>query len=223
MKKEYTIKQCSEAIRINADWDKSVWRDVESIAINLPHWPTQSEHFPRVEAKLQYNAENLYVIFRVQDKYVLSRAIETHGEVWKDSCVEFFFSPDPTNQPASYFNFEINCCGVLLAQNHSGPRENSRFLKIEDCRKIQIASSASGPIHTEIVEPVIWTIEYAFPFEVLLGYTDIEKPAPGVIWRGNFYKCADDSSHPHWMAWSPIEQQQPDFHRPEYFGTLKFE
>ena len=23
-------------------------------------------------------------------------------------------------------------------------------------------------------------------------------------WRGNFYKCADESSHPHWASWAPI-------------------
>ena len=25
-------------------------------------------------------------------------------------------------------------------------------------------------------------------------------------WRANFYKCGDDTSHPHWAAWSPLKK-----------------
>ena len=41
--------------------------------------------------------------------------------------------------------------------------------------------------------------------------------------RANFYKCGDDMAVPHYISWNPIGCPRPDFHRPEYFGTLKFE
>jgi len=25
-------------------------------------------------------------------------------------------------------------------------------------------------------------------------------PLTGQVWRGNFFKCAEDNSHPHWAA-----------------------
>jgi len=221
MKKKYLIKKTLHPIDIDADWNKPAWRDVRSVEIELSHWPVQTEHVPKTFVKLQYDAEHLYVIFRVQDRYVRAAATDIHGEVWKDSCVEFFFAPDLKN-PDSYFNLETNCCGVLLAQQHTGPRTNSRFLDVEDCRQIRIASSVLGPLEQEITDPVTWTLEYALPTEILTRYADVEKPADGVIWRGNFYKCADDSSRPHWMTWSPIPLETPDFHRPEYFGQLQF-
>jgi hypothetical protein len=34
--------------------------------------------------------------------------------------------------------------------------------------------------------------------------------------------CADATSHPHWLSWSPANLSEPDFHRPEFFGTLVF-
>ncbi|MEN8127206.1 MAG: carbohydrate-binding family 9-like protein [Planctomycetota bacterium] len=222
MKNEYIVKRCSESIAIDADWNKPLWQGVEPIEIGLPHWLTQSEHLPRTEVKLQYDPKNFYVIFRVQDRYVRAMATGVHGEIWKDSCVEFFFAPY-SGQGTSYLNLEVNCCGVPLMQHHDGPRTGSCFLNVEQCQQIEIAASMQGPIEKEITEPLTWTLEYRLPYEILTAYPEFEKPAPGVCWRANFYKCADDSSHPHWLAWSLINRQQPDFHRPEFFGVLQFE
>ena len=36
-------------------------------------------------------------------------------------------------------------------------------------------------------------------------------PSPRAVWRVNFYKCADDTSHPHWLTWSPVELPDPKF------------
>ena len=133
MKKHYRVKACSVPAAINAVWNRPFWQDVEALQVNLPHWPTQSAHVPVTEVKLQYDAESLYVIFRVQDCFVRAVATQINGEIWKDSCVEFFFAPNP-DAPDAYFNLEANCCGVILGQYHTGPRENSRFLNTEDCR-----------------------------------------------------------------------------------------
>ena len=221
MRKEYTVKKCSEPILIDADWDKPDWQGIESVEISLPHWLTQPEHFPYTEVKLQYDAENIYVIFRVQDRYVRAAATDIHGEVWKDSCVEFFFSPY-SGHGDSYLNLEVNCYGVPLMQHHDGPRMGTRFLDVEQCRKIEVAASIQGPIEDETTDPLTWTLEYRLPYEILADHPEFERPAPNACWRANFYKCADDSSHPHWVTWSPIRRQQPGFHRPEYFGTLNF-
>jgi hypothetical protein len=107
-------------------------------------------------------------------------------------------------------------------QHHDGPRTGTCFLDVEQCRKIEIASSIQKPVEEEITEPLTWILEYRLPFKILAVHPEFEKPVSGGSWRANFYKCADDSSHPHWITWSPIERQQPDFHRPEYFGVLEF-
>lgn len=222
MGKDYTINPCSLPPAIDADWDKPFWQDCEPASVGVNRWTSiPAECLPRTQVKLKYDDRNLYVIFRVQDLYVKAAATQTHGPVYQDTCVECFLAPD-SETPNAYFNLETNCCGVLLAQYHTGPRQNSRFFEIEDCQKIQIASSASGPIRNEIQKPLTWTIEYALPLEILTHYGTIQRPAPGVCWRGNFYKCADDCSKPHWISWSPVTGEKPDFHRPESFGLLEF-
>ena len=41
-------------------------------------------------------------------------------------------------------------------------------------------------------------------------------------WFDTFFKCADESSHPHWASWSPLGAEL-NFHTPEYFQELYFE
>ena len=101
--------------------------------------------------------------------------------------------------------------------------KNRVFVDPSDAERIKKATSLRGPITEEIAEPVDWILEYAVPIDMLAKYTQVEKPATGVIWRGNFYKCADQTSHPHWLTWSPVELPAPDFHQPKFFGTLEFE
>lgn len=222
MDTRYSVKKSLKETSIDAKWNKLFWRGVKSASVNVPNWQRSlPEVLPQTEVKLQYDDHNLYVIFRVQDYYVRAVTTQIHGDVWKDSCVEFFFTPN-CSQPNDYFNVETNCCGVLLAQHHSGPRQKSRYIEIVDCQKIKIAGTASGPIRREITKPLTWVLEYAIPLGILTHYADIEKPGAGVTWRANFYKCADDSSHPHWNSWSPVSGKTPDFHRPDCFGLLEF-
>jgi hypothetical protein len=41
--------------------------------------------------------------------------------------------------------------------------------------------------------------------------------------RGNFYKCGDKLTKPHFLSWNAIDTPSPDFHVPQAFGTLIFE
>ncbi|WP_350005689.1 carbohydrate-binding family 9-like protein, partial [Phocaeicola dorei] len=45
----------------------------------------------------------------------------------------------------------------------------------------------------------------------------------GMVVRANFYKCGDELQKPHFLSWSPIKIEKPDFHRPDFFGLLEFE
>jgi hypothetical protein len=218
--KTYPVIYKGQSAGPDADWNNSFWQSVKSISLDNAH-PESSRHLPRTKAKAVYDDRSIRVIFRVRDQYVRAITTQTHGSVYKDSCVEFFFAPD-SKAPLSYFNLEMNCCGILLAHHYTGPRKNSRPLEIKDCQKIQIASSLSGPICDEIVTPITWTVELVLPYEAITPYANFDKPAPGVLWRGNFYKCADDSSCPHWLMWSPVPSEKPDFHRPDSFGQIQF-
>jgi len=179
------------------------------------------KHRPRTQAKALYDDRYVYVIFRVEDRYVRAVAQEYHGPVWKDSCVEFFFRPGD-DLSLGYFNLEVNCGGTALFHYQKVPRENVRIVDMADMQQIEIAHSMPRIVEPEIIRPTIWTIEYRIPLAVLEKYCKVAQPRRGVIWRANFYKCADETSHPHWLTWSAVDNPTPDFHLPQFFGILEF-
>jgi hypothetical protein len=177
-------------------------------------------HMPKTQVKLMYDSNALYIIFRVEDKYI--RAIAQHqGNVCRDSCVEFFFTPSEDIE-TGYFNLEVNCGGTMLFHHQLVPRENPTVIAEEDCRRIEIFNSLPKTIETEIKVPTVWTICYRMPFDILEKYSKVAKPRKGVAWRANFYKCADATSQPHWLTWSKVNRPKPDFHVPECFGRIEF-
>jgi len=40
--------------------------------------------------------------------------------------------------------------------------------------------------------------------------------------RANVYKCASGLSVKHYVTWRPIQTPTPDYHRPEFFGEVRF-
>ena len=205
----------------NADWDKRPWNDfpVESIQHHMGNRPG---HFPKTEVKAAYDNTGVFVMFRVEDKYVRAVAEADQDEVYRDSCVEFFFCPGP-DLSEGYFNLEMNCGGTMLFHFQTRPRADRTIIQESDCLRIDRLHSLPRIVEPEIKEPVTWTVAYRIPVALLEKYRKVVRPAPGAVWQVNFYKCADNTSHPHWLTWAPVDSPKPDFHRPQYFGLLKFQ
>ena len=206
---------------IDADWNKAAWRGVTPVTLEY-YMGEEPAHQPKVQAKAAYDDHYLYLIWKVEDKFVLARRTEHQQDVCRDSCVEFFFTPGGDPEERGYFNLETSCAGVKLFGAHVVGGKDEKFTA-EDFASVVTANSLKGPIDPEIVEPTTWTLEYKIPLSLLEKFARIERPKPGVTWRANFYKCADDASHPHWLTWSPVTNARPSFHLPKYFGILAFE
>ena len=205
---------------IDADWDKAAWEGGAVLA--LEHFMgDRPKHWPEVWAKVAYDGDSIHVIWRVEDNYVVARVTEHQQPVCLDSCVEWFFTPGGTHEANGYFNLETNCCGVMWLAWHPTEADEVK-LPVNDLARIEVAASLPGPIIDEIAEPTVWTLECHLPLAVLEKYAAVVQPQPGVTWRANFYKCADECSHPHWLTWSPVDWPEPAFHMPGQFGTLEF-
>ncbi|MFC4870536.1 carbohydrate-binding family 9-like protein [Negadavirga shengliensis] len=216
----YHVNPLSGSITIDADWDKEIWKNVD--AVELTHYMGDKPAFaPVTHAKLLYDQEYIYGIFRVQDRYVQSKVTEINGHVSGDSCVEFFFSPD-VESPLTYFNLEINAGGTPLLHYVTEPRKTYRVLDPDQIRKIEIAHSMPREVVPELVKDTVWTIEYKVPLAMLSQYGKVTIPAPGVKWKANFYKTGSRTGNPHYFTWNKVDNPKPDFHLPRFFGTIKF-
>ena len=179
---------------------------------NAP-WP-EFPYRPEASFRVAVSQEYLFIKFNVKGLGLKAEFTETNQPVWQDSCVEFFVA-DPDG--CAYHNFEINCIGTLLSARQSAKGVDVTPISEEDAGKIIRITSLEREKFSEKEGEFEWSVTAGIPWR-LMGY----EACPEII-RANFYKCADGSSRPHYLCWSPIETPEPDFHRPEYFGELKIE
>lgn len=220
--KTYSVHRAAGPIAIDANWDKTAWKNVKPVDLTY-FMGDRPEHFPKTQARMLYDDQAIYVIFRVEDRYVRAVARKHQDPVCRDSCAEFFFTPG-TDTAAGYFNLEMNCGGTMLFNFQVVPRQNSIPIAAADLQRIDVAHTQPQTVEPEVEAPTTWTVEYRIPVDILAKYyPGVKKPAAGVSWRANFYKCGDKTSHPHWLTWSFVDRPQPDFHVPEWFGTISFD
>jgi hypothetical protein len=220
---EYRIHRCDRAPTLDGNREEAAWRTCEAAPVNAFR-PESSDHRPSVEARLVYADRALHGLFTVRDRYVRCTHTRFGDPVCRDSCVEFFAQPHGS---PGYINFEFNCGGTLLASWITDHRRTPdgfaafRRLTEEECGPVRVYHSMPAVVDPEIQTPVDWAVQFAIPLAVFERHTGPLEVRPGTTWRGNFYKCADESSHPHWAAWSPVDEL--NFHLPRCFGTLRFE
>lgn len=127
--------------------------------------------------------------------------------VYKDSCLEFFVSFN-ANSPL-YMNFEMNSNGAFLSAVRTDRKNKTPIDKLAALPEVKASRDANG-----------WNVDTFFDLEMiksLFGECDFGK---GYVFKGNFYKCGDETPHPHFGMWSPVDLPSPDFHRPEFFGEF---
>ncbi|HMK55851.1 MAG TPA: carbohydrate-binding family 9-like protein [Dissulfurispiraceae bacterium] len=219
----YLVRLTEQLPQMSGEWNSPAWLRAETLEL-LHFRPEGSDHRPRTWVRLLYNRNGFFGIFRVEDRYV--RAIQTHygDSVYKDSCVEFFVKP---GRDPGYFNFEFSCGGTFLCSYITDPERTvdgfREFVSIpeNDARLVAVHHSLPYVVDPEIVDPVIWTLEFFIPFALLGKYARPLGGSPGREWTANFYKCGDETSHPHWASWQPLPKL--NFHMPECFGAISFE
>jgi hypothetical protein len=216
----YDVCKLTKPMEIDGIWDKPQWKNSKAIDINN-YMGEIPKYRPSAQAKMKYDNDNLYIIFRVRDYYIRCLTQTINGPVWQDDAVEFFFSPD-SSLPQDYFNLEINCGGTPLMGYSSSSKRKSILLDTNDIKKIIIAHSLPNKIDSEIVGPITWTVECKIPLSVLECCSEVTRPRSNVVWRANFYKIASSGSNPHYITWSFVDNIKPNFHLPEFFGKLSF-
>ncbi len=219
----YQIRKANDDANLGPGWRGPAWAAAQTLEVS--HFrPESSAHRPRTFARLLYDAAGIHGCFLVQDRYVRCLRTEYGSDVWKDSCVEFFVQP---KADAGYFNFEFNCGGAFLCSYIVDPMRTAdgfkQFTKIpaEVAQQVRVRASLPRVVEPEISVPVDWHLQFFVPFTVLEKYVGPLGEVAGQTWRGNFFKCAEDNSHPHWAAWSLVDEL--NFHLPRCFGTLRFE
>jgi len=164
---------------------------------------------------IAFNSENLFIRYLVRESNIKAVYRRCNDPVHEDSCVEFFIS----FEPGKYYNLEFNCIGTIHGQ-YGTDRESRADLGDELLGSILVQPSL-GPNRIIIEDrPTEWSLDVVIPVSVF-GYSQLTT-FHGKSAYGNFYKCGDKQARPHYLSWNPVNSEKPDFHRPEYFGEIKF-
>ena len=182
--------------------------------INWPDWPYK----PDVEFRIGYDCSGIMLEWKVVEQSVRAMQSTPGGEVYKDSCVEFFFQPDPADP--HYYNFEWNAAGVMYLAWRTG-RHDPEYAPAEVLGGVSANASLGPAPFSEKAAEGPWTLKLHIPMKTL-WHSDI-KDLHGLNARANFYKCGDGLKVPHFVSWAPVGTPVPDYHRPEYFAEIVFE
>jgi hypothetical protein len=168
---------------------------------------------PEVIFSVSYTSTTILLKFFVQEKQIRAINNTVNSSIWEDSCVEFFVSFDDGK---SYYNIEFNCIGIGLI-GYGESKDHRELLDPAIVKQIKTLSS----INTEKKKNVSWNLTMIIPLTVF-AHTPLSGLSKQKC-RANFYKCGDLLPEPHFVSWSDIKSENPNFHLPDFFGHLVFE
>lgn len=213
---ELKIKQLVLPINFEqSDAEKMLESQTEKTNIVRINWPEFS-YKPEVAFRIGHTENEIWLKFYVTEKCIRAVETRTNGDVYKDSCVEFFISFDHRN----YYNFEFNCIGTRHLAYGPG-RGNRARINPEIVEKIDVKSTLGDEPFDNKTGSFTWEMLLRIPVEVFIF--DTINNLKGLQATGNFYKCGDMTAEPHFVTWNPVKTEKPDYHRPEFFGNLQFE
>lgn len=184
-------------------------------AIDQANWKAGFPKILPVAVRAVHDGETLFLYYMVEGEFI--RAVNTRdfGSVWEDSCVEFFMQRDGES---GYRNFECNILGTLLSRRHE-----TRDKGEEQIQEMPSVFRYGTICHRYVGNRQVsdWTMYLEIPKKAM-GF-ETHESLSGQRIRANFYKCGDKTPEPHFLSWNPIDLPEPNFHVPQFFGSIELE
>lgn len=204
------IGECSRTEDLSAAFEEN---DVAYHPVSIVNWEDYP-YKPNVSFGIAHDGKNIYINWKVDEAEIKALCGKDGGDVWKDSCVEFFVTFDNS----SYYNIETNCIGKVLAATGSARHSRASVPAHLIANTKRCSSLGDKPLERGSGK---WELSLIIPAD--LFYLDSITSLSGIKAEGNFYKCGDDLGQIHFLSWNAIDSETPDFHLPPFFGELYFE
>ncbi|MCF2651062.1 carbohydrate-binding family 9-like protein [Anaeromassilibacillus senegalensis] len=184
------------------------WSGIPALAVDEVPWTGETDI--RMIQQIGYDENALYIHQRAWEKDIRAEHTSLLSSVCEDSCMEFFFSPEPAD--GRYFNFEFNLNGCMFLGFGHGRSDSIRLIPGDHKTLFHV--------RTERLSDG-WEIYYEIPLAFLHVFYPDYTLEPGRVIRANCYKCGDKTVREHYMMWNPTTSDTPDFHRPQDFGEME--
>src|SRR5690606_34342103 len=101
---ELFIKKIEAKTNISfAEADHLLEKQTVTHPIQILNWAAY-DYRPKVNFRIGHTGKEIWLKYYVNEKHLRARETRTNGEVYKDSCVEFFVSAEGDE---NYYNFEF--------------------------------------------------------------------------------------------------------------------
>lgn len=235
---KYVCQKTNDLLRIDGDinepaWQKAPWSkafvDIEGDRKPLPLWDTK--------VKMLWDDNYLYIAAELAEPHIWATLTQHDTIIYHDDDFEVFIDPDGDTH--NYYEYEINALStdwdLLLTKPYRDGGQAVNSWEIPGLLKgVKIYGSLNNPEDKDSC----WTVELAFPLQVLREYNAGRKmPKAGDQWRVNFSRVdwimlVEDKQYlkktndqgktlpeSNWV-WSP--QGVVAMHRPETWGYVQF-
>ncbi len=235
---KYVCVKATDTVVVDGDindaaWQKALWSnafvDIEGEQKPLPLWDTK--------VKMLWDDNYLYVAAELTEPHIWATLTQHDTIIYHDDDFEVFIDPDGDTH--NYYEYEINALAtdwdLILTKPYRDGGQAVNSWEIPGLLKgVKIYGSLNNPEDKDSC----WTVELAFPLQVLREYNAGRKvPKAGDQWRVNFSRVdwtmvVEDKQYlkktndqgktlpeSNWV-WSP--QGVVAMHRPETWGYVQF-
>ena len=219
---EYTINKVDRLPDFNPQ--DPIWQKAEPGEYAYWH-EKSSEHHPKTVLRALHNGDDIMLCWQVSDRYVRIAHTATNSMVCEDACVEAFLQPLKIEK--GYINIEVNAGGCIHSSHirnwtrAPGGFADFEYIAKDTIRLLTAKGNLPQVIDPEDTAPCDWWMIVRIPRAYLESIFGPLGDLSGQTWQGNFCKCADCSSRPHWGTLLP-QSPELNFHVPKYFSPIHF-
>jgi hypothetical protein len=238
--KHYVCHRIAGTISVDGKLDEESWKraawtdyfvDIEGDLEPAPLYKTR--------VKMLWDQKYLYIGAEIQEPSLWATLTQRDTVIFRDNDFEVFIDPNGATQP--YYEMEINALGTVWDLLLRKPYRDVEKAAVNawDIKGLKAGVSLQGTLNDPTDVDTGWTVEMAFPWEVIgEGALPGAPPEDGAQWRINFSrvewrtrlengtyvketdpKTGQAFPEYNWV-WSP--QGLINMHYPEMWGFVQF-
>ena len=224
--KRYIARKVTKPIKLDGKLDEAAWKDAPSTGLFVNTF-TGAAAGHKTEAKLLWDASNLYIAFENADTDVWSTLTKRDDKLWTQEAVEVMIDADRNGK--SYVELQVapngNIFDTYLPEYRKYENDLDPKRKQYDWNsKAKVGVNVLGTLNKRNDQDKGWTVELAFPLADANGLATPGVTVPpklGDTWRINLFRLDAPEGKPQQASgWSP--PMVGDFHALDKFGELVF-
>jgi hypothetical protein len=223
--KRYIARKITKPIKIDGKLDEAVWKDAPTTGLFV-NTMTGAPAAHKTEAKILWDAQNVYFAFENADTDVWSTLTKRDDKLWTQEVVELMIDADRNGK--SYIELQVAPNGTLFdtylpEYRKYEPAVDPKRKEYDWNSKTKVGVNVIGTLNKRGDQDKGWVAEIAVPIADVGGLSTppVATPKVGDSWRINLFRMDTPEGKPQSASgWSP--PMVGDFHALDKFGDLVF-